>query len=235
MKKRVRLTERDLHRIVKESVNRLLREEILGTPGRKTRSFDGDVPYDDDYVEKYGSSAYHSYNDDELDDKGFETTNQTISKDVAAFLKRVDNAVTRKFGGHCTIRYGMDSEDIDRETNNDLWSCSWTDTRNAHKISFCWMNNASNLVDERISRKVFNFVTRMIMNYCPYELTISNANVSYREVDINLEYEDMKKLGRNNKINLSNKHGNSRHSSDDKFKYDEDHNAFGRFARGKEI
>lgn len=232
MKKLIRLTESDIHRIVKESVNRILREEVLGTHGRKTRSFDGEVPYDDDYVEKYGSSAYHSDNDDELDDKGFETTNQTISKDVAAFLKRVDNAVTRKFGGHCIIRYGMDSEDIDRERNSGEWSCWRTDTRNTHKISFCWRNYASNLGDKRINRKVFNFVTRMITNYCPYELTISNANVSYSEVDIDLEYEDMKKLGRNNKINLSNKHGNTK--SNYKFQYDDDRSAFGHYG-GKEI
>jgi hypothetical protein len=221
-KKLIRLTESDLHKIVRESVKRILREEIYGMPGRKISSFRGEVPYDDDYVEKYGSNEpYASNRDDELDNKGFETTNQTISKDVAAFLRRVDNAVTRKFGGYCDISYRMDSEDTDREKHYGGYIETWTDTEDTDVIEFSWR---SDFKHGDIASKVLMFVMKMFAAYKPYGLQVTNTDVTHMTVTIEMKINGRRNdFGRNNKINISNKHGkNKKTFYDDKFRFSPD-------------
>ena len=79
-KKLIRLTEGDLHRIVKESVNRVLKEMNVrtltpdGAYGTRAQKYYGARPGDEDLPPEYASALKksderrrHNFNDDEVD------------------------------------------------------------------------------------------------------------------------------------------------------------------------
>lgn len=95
-KNRIRLTESQLHRVIKESVKKVLREGIFPKVGRMTSSYNSDnIPYDDDWVDKYGSGGIHSQSEWEGE------INQSIPNEVHGLAQRVENLGLRMFGTDC--------------------------------------------------------------------------------------------------------------------------------------
>ena len=209
-KKVIRLTENDLHKIVKESVKRILKEDIYGKVGKRSSTFDTDnIPYDDDYIEKYGATSPYASNidnDDVDDDYPYERTNQSINRDAVAFLHRIESAVEAKFGGRCDITYSMDKNEIDREQGN--WS--WTDIEDTDKVSFHWYSGFGSDPKnyEGHGNDVFQFVLKFIKMKNMDGIKISNVETSKFDCSLVFDLETRTNdFGRNNKINISNKHG----------------------------
>ena len=104
-KKLIRLTEADLHRIVKESVNKILNESSVATRGTRTNS--GGVyssPFDD---EENGSTTWT--------DAGEE--NKYIEKYAQAIADRIEKALKRNGVENCHVDVHEDV-DYDEQYNN---------------------------------------------------------------------------------------------------------------------
>lgn len=110
MKRRIRLSESDLHRVIKESVKRILKETHV-VPGVTQVGHYEPVPYDDDYVEKNG--PVEPYWQEEPEKK------ETINSALNQLANRIERLM-KKMTGHSvavTVREDVHSN----ERSNGDW------------------------------------------------------------------------------------------------------------------
>ena len=105
----IRLTESDLHRIIKESVNKVLNEVTVRTGSHQSFRYDP-VPYDDDWIERYGN--HPAYSADEPAEKN------NITSHLYALVNRIEKCLEKK---GLPARVDV-SEDFIESDNQDSYS-----------------------------------------------------------------------------------------------------------------
>lgn len=189
---KISLNEAQLRNLIAESIKKVLKEEIVSEPGKYISAYYNDyVPYDDDYIERYGNGGvYDSDNGD--NDK----INRSIPNEVYGLAQRVENLAKRINLYEPEIKISADRTDTERERSSGGWSEEWTETSfdGIMTIRFSSMS-----IDEKAKYDKFLSMLYRIFNYYCENVRI-NSNKFYGSYEINVKFSCPYKDGRNNKF-----------------------------------